>query len=681
MSPGAKPSADTLRQYEQLKADIERHQYQYYVLNEPLLPDIEFDRLFQQLLDFEQQYPNLTSAESPSQRVGVKPDDGFTEVVHLQRMLSLDNAFSDEQVHDFERRIHDRLNTATAIRYSVEPKLDGAAISIVYERGQLLRAATRGDGQKGEDVTHNVKTIASVPLRLLGDGHPDVLEVRGEIFMPSAGFEAFNARAREAGEKVFANPRNAAAGSLRQLDPSVTAQRPLDIFIYGIGVVEGGALPGFHSEVLQQLQAWGLKVCPEIDVVIGADGCLDYYRSIGARREALPYEIDGVVYKVDGYDLQRELGQVSRAPRWALAHKFPAQEQLTTVKAIDFQVGRTGAITPVARLAPVAVAGVVVSNATLHNIGELLRKDVRVGDTVIVRRAGDVIPEVVRVVIERRSGDPPEVSLPEHCPVCGSDVVCPEGEAVARCSGGLVCAAQRKQALKHFVSRKALDIEGMGSKLIDQLVDSGRVSHFSDLFALTAAELAQMDRMGEKSAKNLMAAIESAKRTTLPKFLYALGIREVGEATALSLANYFGDIEPIISASIDELQEVSDVGPVVAEHIRSFMNQQHNREVINDLLRRHKIHWPKIDKPAADIELPFSGKTIVVTGTLIGMSRAEAKEAIQQLGGKASGSVSAKTDYLLAGANAGSKLAIAESLDVPLLSEEDLLDILNKHRI
>lgn len=681
MSPGAKPSADTLRQYEQLKADIERHQYQYYVLNEPLLPDIEFDRLFQQLLDFEQQYPNLTSAESPSQRVGVKPDDGFTEVVHLQRMLSLDNAFSDEQVHDFERRIHDRLNTATAIRYSVEPKLDGAAISIVYEGGQLLRAATRGDGQKGEDVTHNVKTIASVPLRLLGDGHPDVLEVRGEIFMPSAGFEAFNARAREAGEKVFANPRNAAAGSLRQLDPSVTAQRPLDIFIYGIGVVEGGALPGFHSEVLQQLQAWGLKVCPEIDVVIGADGCLDYYRSIGARREALPYEIDGVVYKVDGYDLQRELGQVSRAPRWALAHKFPAQEQLTTVKAIDFQVGRTGAITPVARLAPVAVAGVVVSNATLHNIGELLRKDVRVGDTVIVRRAGDVIPEVVRVVIERRSGDPPEVSLPEHCPVCGSDVVCPEGEAVARCSGGLVCAAQRKQALKHFVSRKALDIEGMGSKLIDQLVDSGRVSHFSDLFALTAAELEQMDRMGEKSAKNLMAAIESAKRTTLPKFLYALGIREVGEATALSLANYFGDIEPIISASIDELQEVSDVGPVVAEHIRSFMNQQHNREVINDLLRRHKIHWPKIDKPAADIELPFSGKTIVVTGTLIGMSRAEAKEAIQQLGGKASGSVSAKTDYLLAGANAGSKLAIAESLDVPLLSEEDLLDILNKHRI
>lgn len=681
MSPGAKPSADILRQYEQLKADIERHQYQYYVLSEPLLPDIEFDHLFQQLLDFEQQYPSLTTAESPSQRVGMKPHDGFTEVVHLQRMLSLDNAFSDEQVHDFERRIHDRLNTAAAIRYSVEPKLDGAAISIVYEKGQLLRAATRGDGQTGEDVTHNVKTIASVPLRLLGDEHPDVLEVRGEIFMPSAGFEAFNARAREAGEKVFANPRNAAAGSLRQLDPSVTAKRPLDVFIYGIGVVEGGALPGFHSEVLQQLKAWGLKVCPEIDVVIGAEGCLNYYRSIGARREALPYEIDGVVYKVDDYDLQRELGQVSRAPRWALAHKFPAQEQLTTVKDITFQVGRTGAVTPVARLAPVAVAGVVVSNATLHNIDELLRKDVRVGDTVIVRRAGDVIPEVVRVVIERRSGNPPEVSLPKHCPVCGSDVVRPEGEAVARCSGGLVCAAQRKESLKHFVSRKALDVEGMGSKLIDQLVDSGKVTHFSDLFMLTGHELAQMDRMGEKSAHNLMAAIESAKRTTLPKFLYALGIREVGEATALSLANYFCDIEPIISASIDELQKVPDVGPVVAEHIRSFMNQQHNREVINDLLQRYKIHWPKIDKPAADIELPFSGKTIVVTGTLTGMTRAEAKEAIQQLGGKASGSISAKTDYLLAGTNAGSKLAKAESLDVPLLSEEDLLDILNKHRM
>jgi len=679
-SPEELPAA-IRKQYETLKAAIEQHQYQYYVLDSPLLPDVDFDRLFQQLLELESSHPELITDASPSQRVGAKPMDGFGEVKHLQRMLSLDNAFSDEQVEDFERRIHERLDSTQAVRFSAEPKLDGAAISLLYENGQLVRSATRGDGESGEDVTHNVKTIASVPLRLLGSGHPSLLEVRGEIFMPSAGFNAFNDRARERGEKVFANPRNAAAGSLRQLDPAITALRPLDIFIYGIGVVEDGRLPGFHSDVLQQLQTWGLKVCPEVRVVEGAEGCLSYYKQIGTKREQLPYEIDGVVYKVDSYALQERLGYVSRAPRWALAHKFPAQEQLTTVEAIDFQVGRTGAITPVARLTPVSVAGVVVSNATLHNMDELLRKDVRVGDTVIVRRAGDVIPEVVRALTEARKGELPLVVMPAHCPVCGSEVLRAEGESVARCTGGLACGAQRKEALKHFVSRRALDVEGMGSKLIDQLVDSRRVSHFADLFSLSAEELAQMDRMGDKSAENLLAALESAKATTLPRFLYGLGIREVGQATALSLANHFCSLEPIMAADIEALQAVSDVGPVVAQHIFNFMRQPHNREVIEELTARYGIHWPAIAKPAADAVLPLKGKTVVVTGTLTSMSRAEAKEAIQKLGGKAAGSVSAKTGFLLAGENAGSKLAKAEALGVPLLTEEKLRKMLEDDRI
>jgi len=664
--------AEIRQRHAGLKAEIAGHQHLYYVLDEPSIPDADFDRLFQELLDIEAEWPELVTADSPSQRVGSKPAAGFAEVRHSKRMLSLDNAFSDEQVHDFEKRILDRLGTADAIQYSVEPKLDGTAISIRYEQGQLVRAATRGDGQTGEDVTHNVRTIQSVPLTLLGEGYPDVLEVRGEIFMPLAGFERFNERAREAGEKVFANPRNAAAGSLRQLDPAMTSTRPLDMFVYGVGAVEGGVLPECHSDTLQLLKTWGLKICPEVSVVSGADGCLAYYRAIGAKRESLPYEIDGVVYKVDSYQLQEELGQVSRAPRWAMAHKFPAQEQSTTVDRIVFQVGRTGAITPVAKLNPVSVGGVVVSNATLHNIGELRRKDVRVGDTVIVRRAGDVIPEVVRIEADKRKGKPMPVELPTRCPDCDSDVVLPEGEAVARCSGGLICPAQRKEGLKHFVSRKAMDVEGLGSKLIDQLVDSDRVKSFSDLYTLTVDELATLERMGEKSAENLVNALTVSKETTLPRFLYALGIREVGEATALSLANHFCDLQLLEDADVDALQEVPDVGPVVAEHITSFFHQAHNREVIDALTNAGGIHWPAIERPDPGVELPLTGKTVVVTGTLESMSRSDAKALVQSLGGKAAGSVSKKTDFLLAGANAGSKLQKAEELGVSMLTEAEL---------
>jgi len=668
----AGPTQAVRDEHAALVAEISEHQHRYYVLDEPSIPDSAFDKLFQRLLDIEAEFPALVTPESPSQRVGSKPAAGFAEVTHEQRMLSLDNAFTDEQVEDFERRIQDRLDSNEPVGFSVEPKLDGTAISIRYEQGSLVRAATRGDGQTGEDVTHNVRTILSVPLKLKGEGYPDVLEVRGEIFMPLKGFEAYNDRARAAGEKVFANPRNAAAGSLRQLDPAITKDRPLDMFVYGTGVVEGASMPSTHSETLQLLKIWGLKVCPEVSVVTGAKGCLEYYKELGDKRNKLPYEIDGVVYKVDSYALQDELGFVSRAPRWALAHKFPAQEEMTLVEGIDFQVGRTGAVTPVARLKPVAVAGVIVSNATLHNMDELQRKDVRIGDTVVVRRAGDVIPEVVQIVPEKREGEPEQIQMPTHCPVCGSDVIRPEGEAVARCSGGLVCPAQRKEGLKHFVSRKAMDVDGLGSKLIEQLVDAGRVKTFADLYTLTVDELSAMERMAEKSASNLVEALEKSKATTLPRFLYALGIREVGEATALSLANHFGDLKPLMDADIDALQKVPDVGPVVAAHIRSFLHQPHNLEVIDQLTGSCGITWPQIEVVANPDDLPLSGKTIVVTGTLESMSRNDAKDAIRRLGGKASGSVSKKTDFLIAGANAGSKLAKAEELGVPLMSEAEL---------
>jgi DNA ligase (NAD+) len=547
-------------------------------------------------------------------------------------------------------------------------------VSILYRDGVLVQAATRGDGTTGEDVTHNVRTIKSVPLRLQGKGWPGALEVRGEVIMPIAGFKEMNLRAEKQGEKVFVNPRNAAAGSLRQLDPRVTAARPLEMFFYGVGLLERGTLPARHSEILAQLKEWGLRPTPDSTVKRGVKGVLEYYERMSKKRPNLPFQIDGVVYKVDSLELQRRLGFVARAPRWAIAHKFPAEEEMTTVRAIEWQVGRTGALTPVARLEPVFVGGVTVSNATLHNLDELHRKDVRVGDTVIIRRAGDVIPEVVKVIVERRPPHARQAKLPAHCPVCGSHVTKEEEEAVARCSGGLYCAAQRKESLRHFASRRAMDIEGLGSKLIDQLVDGKLVESAADLYQLKVEQLAGLERMAEKSASNLVAALEASKQTTLQRFLFALGIRDVGEATAAALANHFGAFEVLAEASREEIEEVPDVGPVIAEHVYAFFRERHNRDVI-DKLRKSGVAWPDVVKPAA-ADLPLAGKTFVLTGTLTGMGRAEAQDRIRELGGKASGSVSSKTDYVVAGVDAGSKLAKAERLGVPIIDEAQFLKLI-----
>jgi DNA ligase (NAD+) len=672
-------SRDTARQIETLRDQIRHHNYRYHVLDDPEVPDAEYDRLVRQLQALEQENPELVTPDSPTQRVGDEPVDAFGTVQHRLPMLSLDNAFSEDELRDFHRRVVDRLereNVGDDLSYAAEPKLDGAAVSLLYVDGQLQRGATRGDGTRGEDITHNVRTIDSVPLRLFGKGYPATMEVRGEVFMPKAGFDEYNRRAREAGEKTFVNPRNAAAGSLRQLDPKLTAARPLDIYVYSVGVVEDGQLPDRHSEVLDQLQQWGLKTCPERSVVQGVDGCLVYYANLGARRESLPYEIDGVVYKVNSRADQEELGFVSRAPRWAIAHKFPAQEELTVVQGIEFQVGRTGAITPVARLEPVFVGGVTVSNATLHNIDELNRKDVRVGDTVIVRRAGDVIPEVVSVIMARRPKGTKRVRLPRKCPVCKSKVSREEGEAVARCTGGLYCAAQRIEALKHFVSRRAMDIDGLGSKVIEQLVAIDRVKTPADLYQLEDGELAAMERMGEKSASNLIAAIERSKETSLARFLYGLGIREVGEATAASLASHFGGLSAIMAASDDDLLGVADVGPIVASRIRAFFDETHNREVIQRL-QEAGVHWTETDPIAPTSEGPLTGKTFVLTGTLSSMTRDEAKDKIRQLGGKVTGSVSKKTDFVVFGEKAGSKLTKAQQLGVETLDESQLADLLS----
>jgi len=662
------------KQAETLRSEIRAHDYRYHVLDDPEVPDAEYDRLFRKLRDLEEHYPDLVSPESPTQRVGGKPLAEFSQVEHLVPMLSLDNAFSADSVEAFDKRIRDRLEQNEPVVYAVEPKLDGMAISLRYEQGRFVQAATRGDGRSGEDVTHNVKTIGAVPVQLQGEGFPEVLEVRGEIYMPLAGFAALNKAAREAGEKTFANPRNATAGSLRQLDPKVAATRPLTMFVYGLGHVEGGDLPVTHSATLARLADWGFRVCPENTVVTGAQGCIEYYASIGQRREHLPYEIDGVVYKVDDYRLQRELGFVSRAPRWAIANKFPAQEQLTVVRDVDWQVGRTGAVTPVARLEPVEVGGVIVSNATLHNIDELERKDVRIGDTVSVRRAGDVIPEVVSVLRNKRPANAKQVSLPADCPVCGSEVSRAEDEAVARCSAGLYCPAQRKEALKHFVSRKAMDIEGLGSKLIEQLAESGQVRSPADLFdpdRVNQESLAGLDRMAEKSASNLITAIEESRDITLSRFLYALGIRETGEATADSLARHFGSLERVIEASkgTEELQKVPDVGPVVAEHLKSFFSEAHNLEVVARLTGKNGVRIQNVAVDPASLSDAFAGKTFVVTGTLSAMTRDEARQAIKQRGGKVAGSVSGKTDYLVYGEKAGSKLEKASDLQVELLDE------------
>jgi len=664
-------SSDTVRQIESLRNQIRHHNQRYHVLDDPEIPDAEYDRLVRRLQAMEGEHPELVTPDSPTQRVGDEPIDAFGTVQHSLPMLSLDNAFSEDELRDFHRRVVDRLereNVGDDLSYAAEPKLDGAAVSLLYVDGKLQRGATRGDGTRGEDITHNVRTIDSVPLRLFGKGYPSTMEVRGEVFMPKAGFEAYNKKALEVGAKTFVNPRNAAAGSLRQLDPKLTAERPLDIYVYSVGIVEDGLLPDRHSDVLDQLQQWGLKTCSERKVVSGVEGCLAYYNDIGKRRDSLPYEIDGVVYKVNSRADQDELGFVSRAPRWAIAHKFPAQEELTVVQGVEFQVGRTGAITPVARLEPVFVGGVTVSNATLHNIDELNRKDVRVGDAVIVRRAGDVIPEVVSVISARRPTGTKRIRLPRKCPVCRSKVSREEGEAVARCTGGLYCAAQRIESLKHFVSRRAMDIDGLGSKLIEQLVEIDRIKTPADLFSIEEGELATMERMGEKSAQNLVASIEKSKETTLSRFLYGLGIREVGEATAASLASHFGGLQAIMSASDADLLEVADVGPIVASRIRAFFDEEHNRDVIQRL-QQSGVRWTETEPAATAFDGPLVGKTFVLTGTLSTMTRDEAKDRIQLLGGKVTGSVSKKTDFVIFGEKAGSKLAKAQKLGVETLDE------------
>ncbi|WP_321885723.1 NAD-dependent DNA ligase LigA [Paraburkholderia bannensis] len=664
-----------------LRAELERANHAYYVLDQPELPDAEYDKLFRELQQIESEHPDLIAPDSPTQRVGGEAAAGFEQVVHDVPMLSLNNGFADEDIAAFDKRVHDTLGKAEGdeVEYACELKFDGLAISLRYVDGVFVQASTRGDGTTGENVTENVRTIRSLPLRLKGNRVPKVLDVRGEVLMFRRDFARMNDRQREAGQKEFANPRNAAAGSLRQLDSKITAQRPLSFFAYGIGVLEGEPMPATHGELLDWYAEMGLPVNGERAVVKGAQGLLDFFRAVGEKRDGLPYDIDGVVYKVNRRDEQDALGFVSRAPRFALAHKFPAQEALTKLLAIDVQVGRTGAITPVARLEPVFVGGATVTNATLHNEDEVRRKDIRIGDTVIVRRAGDVIPEVVSALLERRPEDAREFVMPTECPVCGSRIERLPDEAIARCTGGLFCPAQRKQALWHFAQRRALDIDGLGEKIIDQLVDQNLVRTPADLFNIGFATLAELDRMADKSAQNLLDSLEKAKSTTLARFIYALGIRQVGESTAKDLAKYFGSLDPIMDASIEQLLEVKDVGPIVAESIHQFFAEEHNRTVIEQLRAPGKVTWVEgPPAPKAPVGV-LAGKTVVLTGTLPTLTRDAAKEMLEAAGAKVAGSVSKKTDYVVAGADAGSKLAKAEELGVPVLDEEGLHKLLEGH--
>lgn len=663
----------------QLRTTLRHHEFLYHVLDTPEIPDAEYDRLMRELRALEEAHPDLITPDSPTQRVGAAPLTEFSQVRHEVPMLSLDNVFDEASFLAFNKRVQDRLKSADALVYCCELKLDGLAVSLLYENGLLVRAATRGDGTTGEDITQNVRTIRAIPLKLHGKDIPARLEVRGEVFLPQAGFEKINEEARRTGGKIFANPRNAAAGSLRQLDPRVTAKRPLTFFCYGVGLLEGGDLPRSHMARLQQFKDWGLPVSDRIRLIDSPQGVLEFYRKVEADRPALGFDIDGVVIKVDSLDLQEQLGFVARAPRWAVAFKFPAQEQMTTVRDVEFQVGRTGAITPVARLEPVQVAGVLVSNATLHNADEIDRLGLRIGDRVVIRRAGDVIPQVVNVVLSERPEETRPVAFPAHCPVCGSDVERVEGEAVARCTGGLICAAQRKESLKHFVSRRAMDVDGMGDKIIDQLVEKEYVHTPADLFGLGKETLERLERMGPKSAQNLVDALEKAKQTTFARFLYALGIREVGEATAAGLAAYFGTLEALSNASIDELQKVPDVGIVVATHVFNFFEEESNREVIRELVEQVGISWPApIVVKAEEIDSPFAGKTVVLTGSLSQMSRDDAKARLEALGAKVSGSVSKKTDLVIAGEAAGSKLAKAQALGIEVIDEAAMLRLLGE---
>ena len=667
------------KEIEKLRKQLRYHSHQYYVLDDPDIPDAQYDRLHKQLLALEDKYPELITADSPTQRVGSKPLATFEQIQHQKPMLSLDNVFTEDELLAFNQRLQGRLNSEESIEFTAEPKLDGLAISLRYEKGVLIYAATRGDGSTGENVTLNVRTMQSVPLRLLAEDFPDVLEVRGEVFMPKAGFAELNKQARQNEKKEFANPRNAAAGSLRQLDPAITAKRPLSLYCYGIGVVEGGELANTHYEILQQLKDFGLPVCNEIKIIQGIDDCLLYYKNMLNRRDDLSYDIDGIVYKVNSIALQTQLGFVSRAPRWAIAHKFPAQEEISKILEVDFQVGRTGAITPVARLEPVFVGGVTVSNATLHNMDEIRRKDVRIGDQVIVRRAGDVIPEVVRVVPGSRKKQLPEIQMLSSCPVCHSLVEQLAGEVVARCTGGLYCSAQRAEAIKHFASRKAMDIDGLGDKLVTQLVAEGLINTAADLYQLSVETLVSLERMGNKSAVKLVKALENSKHPALSRFIYALGIREVGETTAMNLANEFTSLLAVQNSSYDQLIEVQDIGPVVAQHIVNFFQQQHNLDVLKQLLSAGiKVQNVKRTIAGKESEGELTGKTLVITGTLPTMSRDEAKQKLLAVGAKVTGSVSAKTDYLLAGDKAGSKLTKAEKLGVRVIDEATMLAMLKK---
>jgi len=688
-SPGAEAVAAPQGRIEQLRREIEHHNYRYYVLDDPEISDAEFDALMRELEQLEAEHPELVTEDSPTRRVGGAPAAGFATVRHRLPMLSLSNGFEADEIRDFDRRVRERLARAggsperagEAVTYMAEPKLDGLAISLIYEDGRLVQAATRGDGETGEDVTANVRTVRPIPLHLgdrLSDDAPRVLEVRGEVFMRRSEFQRLNERLEADGQRGFMNPRNAAAGSLRQLDPKVTARRPLSFFAYSVGYVKDGSLPRTQSGVLDWLRELGFPACPEREVLQGVDACLAYYERLAARRHELDYEIDGIVYKVDSLADQERLGFVSRAPRWAIAHKFPAEECTTTLRDVEFSVGRTGALTPVARLEPVLVGGVMVGNATLHNMDEIMRKDVRIGDRVIVRRAGDVIPEVVG----RAGGERPEntraIEMPAACPECGSHVERPEGEAVARCTGGLVCPAQRREALRHFVSRRAMDIDGFGEKLIGQLVDGGLVHTPADLYALDAERLQALERVGPKLADNLVRALEASRETTLARFIFALGIREVGEVTARNLAGYYGDLDALMAADAEALQEVPDVGPVVAEHIANFFAEPHNREVI-DALRGAGVHWPSPERPAATAGqdgASLEGCIYVLTGSFEDMTREEAKAALEARGARVTGSVSKKTTAVIAGTDPGSKVAKAESLEVPVLGPDALARLL-----
>ncbi|GHZ94932.1 DNA ligase (NAD(+)) LigA [Vibrio cholerae] len=667
--------SDVAQRLTELRKTLHEHGVRYYVEDAPSIPDVEYDRLMRELLELEAAHPELMSSDSPSLRVGGRPLDAFESVVHEIPMLSLDNAFDDSELDSFYRRMTDRIPAVQHSAFCCEPKLDGLAVSLLYENGVLTRAATRGDGTTGENITENVRTIKSIPLRLQGADFPTRLEVRGEVFMPKAGFEALNARALKKGEKQFVNPRNAAAGSLRQLDSKITAQRPLTFYAYSVGVIEGGELAISHYQRFLQLKGWGLPICPETKLVTSLAEVKAFYQDILQRRQSLAYEIDGVVIKVDDIQLQERLGFVARAPRWAIAYKFPAQEELTLLNDVEFQVGRTGAITPVAKLEPVFVGGVTVSNATLHNADEIERLGVMVGDTVVIRRAGDVIPQIVSVVLERRPENAKSIVFPTRCPVCQSDVERVEGEAVARCSGGLICQAQRKEALKHFVSRKAMDVEGLGDKVIEQLVDREMVSTPADLFRLRAGELTILERMGPKSAQNVIDALNKAKQTTLPKFLYALGIREVGEATALNLAQHFLSLEAIQQASLEQFIEVPDVGVVVASHLQAFFAQDRNQQVINELLEQG-ITWPALTAVPVAVDSALAGKIVVLTGSFTQLSRNDAKAALQALGAKVTGSVSKNTDIVFAGEAAGSKLAKATELGIQVFDEQALIEFL-----